>query len=184
MNKINKWIFYIITVIVLFSVPMVTILINTDTLKGGEEFLFKVQAFDPYDMFRGNYLDINFEEDYTREKYFENIFEDYENTAYVTISEDFDGFAYFDEVFKEKPEDTSNYYKTTVRYSEYGEEFYIETPTRYYMNENKSLDAEKIYDENIDNTYVKVRVKDGKMVIVGVYVDDVLIDTIEYTEKN
>ena len=50
-------------------------------------------------------------------------------------------------------------------------------------NENKSLDAEKIYDENVDNTYVKVRVKDGVMVIVGVYVNDVLIDTIDYVEK-
>ena len=51
------------------------------------------------------------------------------------------------------------------------------------MNEHKSLDAEKIYDENVDNTYVKVRVKDGLMVIVGVYVNDILIDTIDYVEK-
>ena len=47
------------------------------------------------------------------------------------------------------------------------------------MNENKSLNAEQIYRDNIDNTYVKVRVKNGKMVIVGVYVNNILIDTID-----
>ena len=47
------------------------------------------------------------------------------------------------------------------------------------MNEKKSLSAEGTYRKNIDNTYVKVRVKNGKMVIVGVYVNDVLIDTID-----
>ena len=44
--------------------PMMgTIISNTNTLKDGTEYLFKVEAFDPYDMFRGNYLWINFDED-------------------------------------------------------------------------------------------------------------------------
>ena len=47
------------------------------------------------------------------------------------------------------------------------------------MNEDKSENAEKIYRENLDNAYVKVRVKDGKMVLVGVYINDILIDSID-----
>ena len=89
----------------------------------------------------------------------------------------------FDKAYLEKPEETKDYYETEGYYWGDSKEVRIDTPTRYYMNENKSLDAEKVYDENIDSTYVKVRVKNGKMVIVGVFVNDVLIDTIDY-EKN
>ena len=45
-------------------------------------------------------------------------------------------------------------------------------------NEDKSEEAEKLYEENIDDTYVKVRVHKGNMVIVGVYIGDNLIDNI------
>lgn len=183
MSKKNI-ILYILTVIILFTVPIYTIYLNTGTLEDGTEFLFKVRAYDPYDAFRGNYLDITFEEEETHTRYDEELFEEYRHTVYATIKEGPDGFAYFDEVFLDRPEGTSDYYKTEAResYSYYDEDdfsYTVDTPTRYYMNENKSLDAEKVYDENIDSTYVKVRVKDGLMVIVGVYVDDILIDTIE-----
>ena len=79
----------------------------------------------------------------------------------------------------QKPVKASNYYKTTVRYNSYRDEYVVDTPTRYYMNENISEEAEEFYRSNIDSTYVKVRVKDGNMVIVGVYVDGILIDSIE-----
>lgn len=176
MNK-QKIILYVLTIIILFSLPIATIIVSTDTLKDGREFLFKVEAFDPYDMFRGNYLNINF-----KEQEVEGIYQkegEYGDIFFVTINERDDGFAYFSDINTKKPNDTSDYYITRAYYRSYAETYDIDTPTRYYMNENKSLDAEKIYEENIDNTYVKVRVKDGKMVIVGVYVDDVLIDTIE-----
>ncbi len=185
MNKLDKksWTLYILMIILLFSIPIYTIIISTDTLKGGKEFLFRVEAFDPYDMFRGNYLAIRF-----KEKSVESLknFEENEGEyAYVTIDEDENGFAYFSDISIEKPAEKSNYYKTIIdnvwkRYdNDRIYEYSINTPTRYYMNENKSLNAEKVYNENLENTYVKVRVKDGKMVIVGVYVNDVLIDSIE-----
>lgn len=174
MNKLDRknLIVYILMLLILFGIPIYTILINTDTLKDGNEFLFKVAAFDPYDMFRGNYLDISFEERYA--KYHDSEEFEYDDEVYVTIEEREDGFAYFSNMSYEKPKSTSDYYKTKLGWNKS-----IETPERYYMNENKSLNAEKIYDENMENTYVKVRVKNGKMVIVGVYVDDVLIDSIE-----
>lgn len=177
MNKITiKIIIYILSLIFLFSIPICLIIENTDTLIGGEEYLFKVEAFDPYDMFRGNYLNINFKER-SIEADSNNIVKD-DTYFYVTISKDIEGFAYFDNISTSKPQNTSNYFKTTGYYSEYSNLYFIETPTRYYMNEEKSLSAEKTYNENIDNTYVKVRVKNGKMVIVGVYVNDILIDSI------
>lgn len=177
MNKITiKIIIYILSLIFLFSIPICLIIENTDTLIGGEEYLFKVEAFDPYDMFRGNYLNINFKER-SIEADSNNIVKD-DTYFYVTISKDVEGFAYFDNISTSKPQNTSNYFKTTGYYSEYSNSYFIETPNRYYMNEEKSLSAEKTYNENIDNTYVKVRVKNGKMVIVGVYVNDILIDSI------
>ena len=175
--KKNKLILYIIAVLILFLIPIGTVILKTDALRNGEEFLFKVEAFDPYDMFRGNYLRINFEEQDVIGEYPEGG--EYDDWLYVTVDKSGDGFAYFSNVSLEEPKDISNYYKTRGYYKEYSKTYNIDTPTRYYMNENKSLDAEKVYEENIDNTYVKVRVKDGQMVIVGVYVNDVLIDTIE-----
>lgn len=168
---------YILVVAVLFLLPIYTIIVSTDTLKGGSEYMFKVQAFDPYDMFRGNYININFEEQYVKDC--NAVKGMYGEKCYVTIATKEDGYAYFSKISLEKPEQTSDYYQTNAYYYEYDASCKIDTPDRYYMNENKSYHAEKIYGENIDNTYVKVRVKNGKMVIVGVYVNDELIDTIE-----
>ena len=180
MNKLtlNQIILYALSILILFAIPIYIIVTNDTILKGGTEYLFKVEAFDPYDMFRGNYLDISFKENTV----YANFLKEY-NTAreeyYVTIGTGPDGFAYFKSISSTEPKNTSNYFKTTAYYRSYAKEYIIDTPTRYYMNENKSLNAEQIYRDNIDNTYVKVRVKNGKMVIVGVYVNNILIDTID-----
>lgn len=178
MNKLtlNQVILYTLSILILFGIPIYTIVTNDTTLKDGTEYLFKVQAFDPYDMFRGNYLNISFKEDSVNV----NLLEDYNSEeCYVTIDTGAEGFAYFRSISFTKPKNISNYFKTTGYYSSYSKKYIIDTPTRYYMNENKSLNAEKIYRDNSDNTYVKVRVKNGKMVIVGVYVNNILIDTID-----
>jgi len=179
MNKLTKKqiILYALSVFILFIIPIYTIITNNSTLRDGTEYLFKVEAFDPYDMFRGNYLNINFKENTVKGVY---LYGEHNNgECYVTIAVGSDGFAYFRDVSFEEPTDTANYFKTTGYYRSYSKEYSIETPTRYYMNENKSLVAEKIYNNNIDDTYVKVRVKNGKMVIVGVYVNNMLIDSME-----
>ena len=185
MNKFqsNQLFLYIISIIVLFAIPISTIIISSNTLKNGTEFLFKVEAYDPYDMFRGNYLNISFEEDTatyipTSNNYGDKI--KYEKKeCYVTIKKNKNGFAYFDTASLTKPINTSNYYKTTGYYRNEENLYEIDTPTRYYMNENKSEKAEQLYRENLDNIYVKVRVKNGKMVLVGVYVNNVLIDSVD-----
>lgn len=175
MNKLTKQIvLVVVSFIILFSIPIYSIIVHNDVLKNGEEFLFKVETYDPYDMFRGNYLNIRFQEDSVRKEYEDSIYNDSGFEAYFTIKEDGDGFAYFDNMSTTKPKDTTDYFKGF--YHEYANQ--IKTPTRYYMNENKSFNAEDIYFENIDNTYVKVRVKNGKMVIVGIYVNGELIDSI------
>ena len=180
MNKLtsNQILIYALSILVLFAIPIYTIAKNTDTLKDGTEYLFQVEAFDPYDMFRGNYLDISFKENSVNCSSSLQQTDNYDE-YYVTIRTDKDGFAYFSSISTIEPQNTSNYFKTTGYYSPHSKNYIIDTPTRYYMNENKSLGAEQIYRDNIDSTYVKVRVKNGKMVIVGVYVNDILIDSIE-----
>ncbi len=174
----KKFIVYIISVFMLFTIPIYTIAINTNTLKDGTEYYFKIEAYDPYDMFRGNYLRIAFEEDtvFSKDNYLDL---DYNDTCFVTIKVGDNGYAYFDNIYTEKPTHTNAYYETTVSYKSWRDRYVISTPTRYYMNEDKSLDAEQYLNDNIDNAYVKVRVKNGKMVIVGVYVNGKLIDTID-----
>lgn len=180
MNKLkaNQIILYTLSILILFAIPIYTILTNNTTLKDGTEYLFKVNAFDPYDMFRGNYLNISFKENSVKGNVL-NQQNNNSNEYYVTIGTDKDGFAYFRSISQVEPKNTSNYFKTTGYYGTYTQKYIISTPTRYYMNENKSLNAEQIYKNNINSTYVKVRVKNGKMVIVGVYVNDILIDSID-----
>jgi len=172
MNK-KISILYITAVLILFAIPMYVVLSNFNTLTSGTEYKFKVEAFDPYDMFRGNYININFDEHYIRTITNTPFFsgEDY----YVSIEEGKDGFAYFNSITDVKPEN-SDYYKSII--TTYRGGLYVETPNKYYMNEKKSMQAELIYNKNINNTYVKVRVKDGNMVIVGVYINNILIDSL------
>ena len=175
---IKKFIIYIISVCVLFALPIYTIIVNSDTLKDGATYYFKIEAYDPYDTFRGNYLNIAFEED-TVLAYSDYLDIDYDVKCYVTIGVKDNGYAYFKKISKEAPTDTSAYYETTASYYSWRDGYMLSTPTRYYMNENKSLSAEEYLNDNIENAYVKVRVKNGKMVIVGVYVNNILIDTID-----
>ncbi len=173
----KKFVIYVITMFMLFFIPIYTIAINSNTLKDGTEFIFEVQAYDPYDMFRGNYLRVTFKEDAVSA--YSNFLDlDYNDPCYVTIGVRPNGFAYFKSISKDRPTNTSNYYETTASYYSWAKEYSVETPTRYYMNENKSLAAEKYLNDNIENAYVKVRVKNGKMVLVGIYVNNMLIDTI------
>ena len=184
MNKLDskKLMIFIVAIIVLFVIPIYTIVKSSDTLKDGTEYLFKIETYDPYDMFRGTYLNIRFEEDSID---YNGTIDDMDEDdyykakeCYLTIKTREDGFSYFDRVYFTKPTNIRDYYKTTGRVYRGSSEIRIDTPTRYYMNEDKVERAEEVYRENIDDAYVKVRVKDGKMVIVGVYINGILIDSI------
>ena len=174
----KKFVAFVIAMFVLFTIPVYTIMINTNTLKDGTEYYFKIEAYDPYDMFRGNYLSIAFEENVIP-AYSDYLDLDYNEKCYATIGVNAEGYAYFNGITEEVPTNTSAYYETTARYRSWEDGYVVTTPTRYYMNEDKSLKAEDYLNENIENAYVKVRVKNGKMVIVGLYVNDLLIDTID-----
>ncbi len=182
----KKYIMYIIAVIILAIIPIYIISLNNDVLKNGTEYKFKVRGYDPYDMLRGNYINISFLEREVKENLEYNSEGGNDVDYFVKISKDAKGFAYFSSASKLKPAG-SDYYKAKCGYNgsydnitkTYKYNIYITTPTIYYMNQNKSQNAEKQYAKNTDNTYVKVRVKDGKMIIVGVYVNDILIDSIE-----
>ena len=177
-SKLKQIILYSLSMLILFSIPIYTITTNNNILKDGTEYLFKVTVFDPYDMFRGNYLNISFKENSIR-GYSGDWKRNNNNKYYATIGKDSDGFAYFKNISPTKPKNTTDYFKTTAYYSVYSGTYNINTPTRYYMNEKRTLKAEQIYQKNNDNVYIKVRVKNGKMVIVGVYMNGILIDTIE-----
>ena len=174
----KKFVAFVIAMFVLFTIPIYTIALNTNTLKDGTEYYFKIEAYDPYDMLRGNYLQIAFKEN-SVSSYYDYLDLNYNDKCYVTIAVGNDNYAYFNSISKEAPTNTSAYYETTGYYATYSNSYIIETPTRYYMNENKSLAAENYLNENMDNAYVKVRVKNGKMVLVGLYVNNMLIDTID-----
>ena len=127
----KKILLYVLVVIVLFALPIYTIVVSMDTLKGGNEFLFKVQAFDPYDMFRGNYININFQERYADSSNIENGVSG--KKYFVTIETDDEGYAYFSDVSIKRPDDTADDYETEAYFFNYNDDTKgrSETPERY-----------------------------------------------------
>lgn len=172
----NKFILYIIAIIILFIIPIITIITNYNTLKSGEVFIFKVRSYDPYDVFRGNYMNIVFDENSVINT--SNIIDTFKK-VYVEIGKNNDGFGYFKSISNTKPKNTKTYFKTNCNmysYNESKKKYVIDTPNRYYMNEKKSKMAEEILNKNIKNAYVKVSVKNGKMNVIGLYINGILID--------
>ena len=160
--SLNKLVIYIVTILILFLIPICTIVVNFYTINTGEIYLFKVRTYDPYDMLRGNYLNIQFDKDFI----ISNEIIDDTKDVYLELGIDNDGFAYFKNISNNKPKDSNIYFKTKCYYNKYSKEYKIDTPNRYYMNENKSKLAEELYKNNLDNAYIKVSVKNGHMNIL------------------
>lgn len=176
MNNKNLKIFIAIAVFIII-IPFYSIFENIAAVSFGNEYKFRVNGIDPYDIVRGKYVSIRFTDNMVeRNRALEN------SKCYVTIINGEDGYARFGEVSDKEPTEGDYYYTQmdNIGIKEFTgiQKVWINTPTAYYMNENKSLSAEKIIRENSGNAYVKVKVHRGKMIITGLYVNDKLIDEI------
>ena len=152
----------IAVIIIQLSVPVYMIFDKYDTLRTGEEFKFLVLPVDPYDAFRGRYVSLNLRQDIL-----------YGGGKYGLISVDSDGFAYIESITDEKPQ-TGAYIKSGSR------DWFIIPVDRYYMDEKlapmaDSLTRQRDLDEN---AYVAVRVKNGKIVVSGLFIGGTAIEDI------
>jgi uncharacterized membrane-anchored protein len=152
--------------------PGAMIVEQQDIMRHGNEFYFRTAPIDPTDPFRGKYVVLNFEAEEFRD--------DDEWTSgeevFVLIKKDTAGFARIADLVKDRPGKDQDYIVTTVVYS-YDNLTRIKLPfDRFYLEESKAPEAERIYNEETrdttENVYAVVRIKSGRTVLEGVRIND------------
>ncbi|MCL2488728.1 MAG: GDYXXLXY domain-containing protein [Oscillospiraceae bacterium] len=152
----------ILVIIAQLCVPVYMMADRYDTLKNGEEYKFKVRPVDPYDAFRGRYVDL----------YLGPMDGGY--GKYGIIKVDSSGFAKVKTITNQKPKDGA-YIKSGSN------DDWFELPIdRYYMDEKLAPKAEELMwsGDEAREAYVTVRVKNGKLVVSGLYVDGQAIEDV------
>ena len=167
--------FVLVAMLQLF-VPAKMILNREDVINTGKEFKFRTEPVDPSDPFRGKYINLRFA-DNAFEVENEKEWADNE-TVYVILIADSEGYAKIFSVSKDAPKDTQDYLKAKVSYTTLNgqNKIFIDYPfDRYYMEESKAYKAERVHAKAQSNTnqitYALVSVKDGESVLKDVLID-------------
>jgi len=148
-------------IIIQLFVPISGIIKKFNILKTGAEFKFKVYPVDPYDAFRGRYVSLNAQQRSNG------------SGKYGVIALDKDGFAEIIYISNNKP--ASGHYVTSIKRG-----WFTLPIDRYYMDEKFAPKAERLTQRREAGTeaYVTVRVKNGTLVVSGLYIDGVAIEDI------
>lgn len=176
-NKVTLYI-YIILSLVLATIIIQPVIQNSMTMQSGELFLFPTAPVDPYDPFRGKYVQLSFEQRSAPLDISETT-PLKKSIVYGIISKKADGSAIISSIVYSRPSDLpylaipikkyQMYYSESSRTVEYS--FPLD---RFYMNEKLAPIAEQIYRENqrdSSRALLAVRVKNGHGTIEDLLVD-------------
>jgi uncharacterized membrane-anchored protein len=181
MNTKNKvLIVFILVSLVQLFIPAKMIFDREDVLATGKEFKFRTQPIDPNDPFRGKFVSLQFSENSIL---IQNQIDWLNNeTVFVLLTINNDGFAKIKSVSKIKPLETVDFVKAKVDYIQNSDStrLFIEYPfTRFYMEESKAPMAELVYNETVVDTnivtYGLVSIKDGEAVLKDVLINETSI---------
>lgn len=183
MSKKVQIILYILAVILQLTVISSIIFKNNATVASGIELKIKVFPIDPYDPFRGKYVDLNVN-NYVSKQNGVDILKN--SKVYVTLRTNPDGFSELDTAYITKPKNKP-YVETVAARDSYNPEtsVYIDNPfKRFYIEEVYSEEAETAYRQNATekDVYIKVKILDGKSVIEELYIENEPIK--EYIDKH
>ncbi|HCC07639.1 MAG TPA: hypothetical protein DEP72_05710 [Clostridiales bacterium] len=193
-EKTKKYGFTIIIVILFIQllIPILMIYGNEIIAKVGTEIKLEIRQFDPYDYFRGRYLNIQpvavevNKENISKSLNMKLINQAIDNSDYnfnnrikcfVTFKEGKDGMYKVDKVTDEKPKDTKSYLKANLNfYNNLGNPI-IEVDyniKKFFINEKFASIADQTIRElpNEVKSYIKVKIMDGDFVIENLYIGD------------
>ncbi|MCL2632748.1 MAG: GDYXXLXY domain-containing protein [Coriobacteriia bacterium] len=141
--------------------PAYMIYSRYDIQRTGEEYRFRVYPIDPYDAFRGKYVMLNVRT------------EVYGEGKYGIITVDSDGYAQVTTLTDIRP--TNEPYITSS-----GNRWFSMPITRYYLDETIADEVEHLvwFQQPDEEAYVTVRVKNGEVVVTGLYIDGVAVEDI------
>jgi uncharacterized membrane-anchored protein len=183
----GKKIIFIVFGLILLLIPLYIMFQSEDILVNGNRHKIRLQAYDPFDPFRGKYLLLNYDNSVNCD----NTLKDGDE-CYVTLKKDTAGFSYFDYASAEKPEG-NDYFKSTVEYmgsffdwGNQGEDwpediaatcnFSTNNFSKYFINEDQAERAEDYViayqRESPDKIYVAIRVLDGEVRLEDIYIEE------------
>jgi len=199
MENKKKWIFIGYAVLVLL-IPAYMVVSSVNVLSNGKLYKFRMEGYDPFDFFRGNYLRVNID---TR-----GIPTDKDDwvpgeTVYLSIDVDQDGYAFFDEAMEEPPSsgdymvsriDRINGFSRSVSRIVVGDMFGegefrqktvdVELPNnlgKYFITEEFATDGEFALRRARGFATLHVRVKNGSTRLQDIYLGKTPI--MEYLEN-
>lgn len=182
LNISKIWIFTAVATVQLF-VPGYMIHRHEDALRNGRGYFFKVGPVNPYDPFRGKYVQINVQANSAPVA--PNAGIEQRDWVYVTLGEDAEGFATLVRAEKNAPAE-GDFLRVRARYVS-GEKVMVEMPfQRYYAEEKIAPEIEQAYRRNSSRNQQEakllVRVRKGAGVIEELYIEGVPVR--QYLEKN
>lgn len=173
MKKRLLIVLFIIATLAQFAIPLYMICKYEKVLRKGEVFHFETAPVDPHDPFRGKYVTLRIKNDMVNNP--GGLFK-HGDEVFLTVANREDGFAYFSKASKERPE-TSNYYKTYCEWEDVQGIHVKISFDRYYMNEDKAPEAERLYNarpsKDASSSWVSVRILDGTAVIEDLFINGI-----------
>lgn len=193
MNPLLKWGAFALMVIAQLAVPAHMIYQQERTLAHGEVYKFRCGPIDPYDPFRGRYVQLTVA--YNPISLPRKNVGVTQGAGYLELEKDEEGFVQIVGIHKNPPQgrdyyqvEISNWYNANVTQDEQGEgkendqtmvELWVTHPfSRFYLNETLAPEVEAAFfalrgnAEAVNNTYISVRILDGVAVIEELYLDD------------
>ncbi len=173
----NSWplILFIVVSIIQIGVPLQMVISNESAITSGKAYRFKTIPVDPNDPFRGKYIRLRFEAN--RFVTLDSVEWQRGEIVYVAVGEDEQGFATIRGISR-TPYSSQDYLRAEVDAIRRDDKttVVIQYPfNRFYMEESKAPEAERIYREaQIDpqtDTYALISIRNGKGTITDVLID-------------
>ncbi len=171
------WIGFVLMVLLQLWAPAEMIFNKEAVLKNGNSFKFRSAPVDPNDPFRGKYIVLRLE----AASFKPGPTQQWKagEPVYVQVAQDTAGFARVTALHKKMPVPADDVIKATVDFVGYDslKQVFITWPfERFYMEEGKAPEAEKVYIEatadSNQQTYALVKVKNGDAVLQNVFIND------------
>jgi uncharacterized membrane-anchored protein len=170
-----KIVFFVATMMLLLWFPFNMISHTRRILETGAAYRFSLQPIDPYDVFRGSYVVLNYT--ISPIPVADSMF-NYQD-VYVSIGKDSAGLGYFKSAFLTPPKN-ADYVKTKVQYYTDGK-IQIEAPENmryYYLSEKTAPSVENALNQRLNadggsnRAQVQVRVRRGEAAVEALYIND------------
>jgi uncharacterized membrane-anchored protein len=171
-----RFILFVVFAVVSVAAPLSIIWKHEATLRYGKTYKFRTKPVDPYDAFRGRYVNLSFEQDSVSVPDSNSRFSR-EGILYVKLAVDADGFAKPVQVSKVPLTGDDVIIVDDAWYN--GDQLQLSYPfDRYYLPEDIAPKAEQLYWQanrrganQQSQAYVTVKVRDGVGVLEELYID-------------